>query len=297
MPMIIDPRLGDVEDDASSTKRRSLLAIAGSLLAEISLPKLADSLGLFLIVLPAVLLGLAPLIARVGWHALQEDRTALHGIWPLLLLVLVAALGWIGGRPLAPGGRAGLLVAQLLGRPTRLCAMPRGPAPSGGALSAAGSSAAEWHARRLRAVTAAGAGLILCARAGPGGARLAGLTLDRRDRGSWPTATAGRAGAGQCGRARLGGYLAAASLVWGIADAAMDQPRDLAAFDGRRGAAGPGASRICRTCTSSASATASASRAGASGPRGNERLAQVLERLDAHPRGATRSTSSSSPAT
>lgn len=32
---------GDVEDDASSTKRRSLLSPAGSLLAEISLPKLA----------------------------------------------------------------------------------------------------------------------------------------------------------------------------------------------------------------------------------------------------------------
>ena len=40
MTPFIDPRLGDVEDDASSTKQRSLLAIAGSLLAEISLPKL-----------------------------------------------------------------------------------------------------------------------------------------------------------------------------------------------------------------------------------------------------------------
>ena len=37
---IIDPRRGDIEDDASSTKRRSLLSLAGSLLAEISLPKL-----------------------------------------------------------------------------------------------------------------------------------------------------------------------------------------------------------------------------------------------------------------
>jgi hypothetical protein len=35
---LIDPRRGDAEDDASSTKQRSLLAIAGSLLAEISLP-------------------------------------------------------------------------------------------------------------------------------------------------------------------------------------------------------------------------------------------------------------------
>jgi hypothetical protein len=38
--MIIEPRAGDAEDDASSTKKRSLLAIAGSLLGEINLPKL-----------------------------------------------------------------------------------------------------------------------------------------------------------------------------------------------------------------------------------------------------------------
>ena len=36
----IDPRRGDIEDDASSTKQRSMLSLAGSLLAEISIPKL-----------------------------------------------------------------------------------------------------------------------------------------------------------------------------------------------------------------------------------------------------------------
>ena len=41
MKPIIDPRNGDIEDDASSTKRRSLFSLAGSLLVEISLPKLA----------------------------------------------------------------------------------------------------------------------------------------------------------------------------------------------------------------------------------------------------------------
>ena len=51
LPPLLDPRLGDVEDDASSTKQRSLLRIAGSLLAEISLPKLAVAWGL-LVVLP-----------------------------------------------------------------------------------------------------------------------------------------------------------------------------------------------------------------------------------------------------
>ena len=100
MAPLVDPRLGDVEDDASSTKRRSLLGIAGSLLAEISIPKLLTA-WLFLIVLPGVLLGVAPLIAS-GWLATLSGKiaTPFDGIWPLLLLVLVAVLGWVGGRPL-----------------------------------------------------------------------------------------------------------------------------------------------------------------------------------------------------
>jgi hypothetical protein len=36
MKPIIDPRQGNIEDDASSPDRRSLLALAGSLLAEIA---------------------------------------------------------------------------------------------------------------------------------------------------------------------------------------------------------------------------------------------------------------------
>src|SRR5215469_3690426 len=91
---LIDPRLGDVEDDASSTKQRSLLAIAGSLLAEISLPKLALA-WVLLIVLPGLLLGLSPLIIS-GWLSTLSRKIAepLSGTWPLVLLALVVALGW-----------------------------------------------------------------------------------------------------------------------------------------------------------------------------------------------------------
>jgi hypothetical protein len=74
LPPLIDPRFGDVEDDASSTKQRSLLRIAGSLLAEMSLPKLAVAWGL-LIVLPAILIGLAPLIATAWGAALARKAT------------------------------------------------------------------------------------------------------------------------------------------------------------------------------------------------------------------------------
>lgn len=59
MPMIIEPRNGDAEDDASSTKTHSLIAIAGSLLGEISLPKLALAWVIGAL-LPSLLLGAAP---------------------------------------------------------------------------------------------------------------------------------------------------------------------------------------------------------------------------------------------
>src|SRR5712691_7674211 len=63
----LDPRQGDVEDDAASPGQRSLLAIAGSLLVEISLPKLLFAWTVSLL-LPAVLLGLTPLVAT-AWLA------------------------------------------------------------------------------------------------------------------------------------------------------------------------------------------------------------------------------------
>jgi hypothetical protein len=72
-PPLLDPRLGDVEDDVSSPKQRSLLAIAGSLLAVISLPKLVFT-WIFSILLPALLVGLAPLVAA-AW-LLKLSKTA-----------------------------------------------------------------------------------------------------------------------------------------------------------------------------------------------------------------------------
>src|SRR6185312_12856875 len=59
--LLLDPRRGDLEDDRAATSRRSLLSIAGSLLVEISPSKLLVACSL-LILLPAFLLGLAPLL-------------------------------------------------------------------------------------------------------------------------------------------------------------------------------------------------------------------------------------------
>jgi hypothetical protein len=57
MQPLVDPRHGDIEDDASSTKSNSLLAMAGSLLGEISFAKLIVA-WLILFIVPAVIVGL-----------------------------------------------------------------------------------------------------------------------------------------------------------------------------------------------------------------------------------------------
>jgi hypothetical protein len=100
MKPIIDPREGDVEDDASSTKRRSLFSLAGSLLAEVSLPKLVLA-WILLIGLPGVILGVAPLIASL-WLSAASSKVLdlLTGITPVLLLAVLIGIAWFGGRPL-----------------------------------------------------------------------------------------------------------------------------------------------------------------------------------------------------
>jgi hypothetical protein len=100
MTFLIDPRRGDVEDDASSTKQRSILSLAGSLLAEISLPKLVVA-WVLMIGVPAVLLGLAPLAFSIWFATLsQKAAYALSGFGSLLLMLAVIAIGWYGGRRL-----------------------------------------------------------------------------------------------------------------------------------------------------------------------------------------------------
>src|SRR5258708_19226146 len=99
MSPLSDPRFGDVEDDASSPGQRSLLAITGSLLVEISLPKLLFAWTISLL-LPALLLGLAPLLATAWLSTLSEHFVALTEIGAALVLISIIALGWIGWRPL-----------------------------------------------------------------------------------------------------------------------------------------------------------------------------------------------------
>src|SRR6516164_6628902 len=98
-PPLLDPRRGDVEDDISSPKQRSLLAIAGSLLAEISLPKLVFA-WIFSILLPALLLGLAPLVATAWLLKLSTTAAQMTGLGAMFVLMAIVVAGWFGWQPL-----------------------------------------------------------------------------------------------------------------------------------------------------------------------------------------------------
>jgi predicted MPP superfamily phosphohydrolase len=79
----------------------------------------------------------------------------------------------------------------------------------------------------------------------------------------------------------VSGYLAIAALVWGFADASMDQPFDLAAFD-----AAPPGGRTWRVVHLSDLHVVGERygfriESGRGGPRGNERLERVMARLAA----------------
>jgi hypothetical protein len=229
MTPLIDPRLGDVEDDASSTKRWSLFAMAGSLLAEVSLPKLFLA-WLLLMVLPAMLLGLAPLVVS-GWLATLSRKISdpLSGTWPLLVLIALAALGWVGGRPLYRAVEQGFwsLNSVAVQPGYALCReglrhlMEYLLLPRGGVITPV----------RVRAASAAGAGIALSGLA-------LGVVLLVWPASRWLGGVADLASPQRLfvpvlanATVILGTYLAAAAVVWGFADATMDQPQDLAAFD------------------------------------------------------------------
>ena len=100
MKPVIDPRHGDVETDVSSTKRRSLLSLAGGLLVEISLPKLIMAWTLLLLV-PGLLLGLGPIVVSDWVRTLSGSiATFVVGIWSCSCSLPSLALGYFGWRTL-----------------------------------------------------------------------------------------------------------------------------------------------------------------------------------------------------
>jgi len=275
--LLFDPREGDVEDDSSSPKKRSLLAIAGSLFAEISLPKLVVAWTVS-ILLPAVLLGAAPLVATAWFTKVSRITAQLTELGAVLLLLGIIALGCLGWRPLfrtietnfwalnalavQPGYafcREALryLIERMFGRDSRV--VPK---------------------VRLHQVSSAGAAIILCAF----GALIASLV--------WPASRWVGTVTDLLFLHRfiipilanaivvMSVYLAIASLFWGFADTTMDQPTDLRSFDTAFGAS---TWRIAHLSDIHFVGEQYGFRieCGRNGPRGNVRFNDIMDRIEA----------------
>jgi hypothetical protein len=274
----LDPRDGDIEDDWSSTKRRSLLSLAGSLAIEISFPKLAIAL-LLLIVIPALTLGLAPLLASAWVNKISTKVTSpLNRIWPALALFALVVVGLIGGRKVFRLAESSFWsVNSLVVEPGYVVCREGLRHIVEGVL---GARATQAKLAMLRAGTAAIAGLVLCS--------LSILVVKL----AWPTsrwlvtiydfttwqrlvwvALANSV-------VLVSGYLAVASLVWAFADATMAPPRDLDSF-----CTSPDGGRIWRIAHLSDIHVVGQRygfriESGRSGPRGNDRLQEALSKLE-----------------
>jgi 3',5'-cyclic AMP phosphodiesterase CpdA len=278
MTLLLDPRNGDVEDDASSTKGRSLLSLAGTLLAEISLPKLVAA-WLLLVALPCLLLGLAPLIGS-AWLATfsRSIGSSYGGLLTFALILVVLAIGWFGGRTIFRVAEQAFWALNAMAVQP-LYALSRETIRHFAELAFARWLDEERRAR-LRALSAAAAGLILCAISlfivwliGPHtrwSAELADLLTPLN------LVVPALANAGVI----LFAYCTAVTFVWGLADASMDQPRGWSDF--------VDASVLKRSwrVVHLSDVHVVGERfgfrleSGRLGPRGNERLARLLARLE-----------------
>jgi len=228
MQLLIDPRRGDIEDDASSTKSNSMLAMAGSLLGEISFAKLLAA-WLMLIVVPAVVLGVAPLIVT-AWVKKLTGTVApgVLGVVPVLIFAAVVALGWLLGRRLLRLAESSFWsLNALIVEP--LYTMFREVLRHLAELTLPDDVAAGRR-ERFRALAAAAAGVLISVAAVAvllavwPASRWMGEVADL----SRPAAVAWVALANTA--VVVAAYVAVAALAWGLADATMAPPRDLAAF-------------------------------------------------------------------
>jgi len=278
MTPILDPRDGDIEDDAASTKRRSMLSLAGTLLTEISLPKLVV-VWVLLIGIPGLLLGVAPLLVSI-WivSVLSKASNIFSEFWPVLLLPPLVALGWFLGRPLLRLAEDSFWSLNALAIQPIYVMCREG-------LRHLVERMVALHMepdRRatVRAFTAAVSGVAICAL----GFGLVALV--------WPASrwVGNLADLDLSPRLMLvvmvnsvvliSAYFAAAGLIWGIADATMAQPRDLPDFTAS--ASGGRKWRVAHLSDIHTVGERYGFRieSGRSGPCGNERIRQAFSRLD-----------------
>jgi 3',5'-cyclic AMP phosphodiesterase CpdA len=273
---LIDPRRGDIDDDIASPGQRSLLAIAGSLLVEISLPKLLFAWTMTL-VLPAILLGLVPLIATAWLASVSAHIVVLSEIGAALVLIAAVALGWLGWRPLWRIAEDNFWsLNALVVQPAYVLGSELLRHLAERLLARNWTDAARM---RLRATSSAVAGIVISACAAiiilliwPS-SRWQGTLADLTSPHGLIIPTIANA------IVLISGYLAISALISGFGDASMDQPSDLGAFDAR-----PSDRRSWRVAHLSDLHVVGERygfriESGRGGPSGNERLNRILARL------------------
>ncbi|HWM31449.1 MAG TPA: metallophosphoesterase [Methyloceanibacter sp.] len=276
---VVDPRHGDIEDDASSTKRNSMLSLAGNMLVEISWPKLILAWTLLLIV-PGLLLGLAPIVVQ-EWFTAVSNKIAylVIGIWSVLFLVGIIALGWFGWRALFRLVEASFWALNSIVVQPGYAMFREGLRHINEKLFA--KNANDQTRANLRAASAAIAGVIVFA--------LSLLVL----RLVWPHAHL-YASLAELSSWRdvalvalanstvvIAAYLGGGALIWGFADAMMAQPRNLRKFQ-----TAPRTGRQWRVAHLSDIHVVGERygfriESGRWGPRGNDRLKRLLKQLEA----------------
>lgn len=275
MPPLIDPRRGDIEDDASSTKVWSLASLAGWVLVEISLPKLLLS-WLLLIGLPCLLLGVVPLAATAWLSTVSRSAAeAFSGVAPLVALAAALIVAGLGGRP------AFRLAEQSFWSLNALAVQPSFVLCREAMRHFVGRRLSLWLRRdgaRVGQVTAIAAALLLSCLAGAA----AWLAWPHsRWMGAWrdlaaPLTLLGAAFANSV--VLFGAYVACGSLAWGAADAAMGQPTTLDGYDPEPDG------KVWRVAHLSDLHTVGERfgfriESGRAGPQGNQRLADTFEAL------------------
>jgi 3',5'-cyclic AMP phosphodiesterase CpdA len=272
---LIDPRLGDFESDHAAPKRRSLLAIAGSLLSEISLTKLAVTWAIQILA-PAVLLGLAPLILT-AWIGEASNRLyEASEIGAILVVIVAAAAAVWGSRPLFRLAEANFWSLNAL-------AVQPGYAFWREAIrhlaerSFGGRTGLELAWMRAASCVAAGVLLFVVAALVASAAwpltQWIATTTDLLEPKRLIVPTIANT------VVVMSSYLAVAALVWGIADATADQPLDLPAPS-----APPPGSRVYRVAHLSdvhvvGERYGMRIESGRAGARSNARFQRALARL------------------
>lgn len=279
MKFAVDPRHGDIEDDASSTKRRSLASLAGSMLVEISPLKLGLT-WLLLLVIPGLLLGLAPIIGAAWVRSVSGRIASLTiGLWSLGVLALFLIAGWYGTKALLRVAERNFWTLNAVVVEPAYGTFREGLRHLAERLL--GASAASRRRDFWHAAAAAAAGFLVCllallvvAAVWPS-TNLYGNLNEILSPWQFAAATLSNS------IALVALYLAAGSLIWAAADTMMARPHDLAGFH----VPAPGARRWRFAHLSDIHVVGERFgfriESGRSGPSGNGRLRRVFQKLEA----------------